>query len=77
MMGSFAGGGEGAAGLAGLNGNQVDFEDFTPSKLLIKVTKKVISLLGYIFTIDKGYGWEFWNQPAKELLPYIIYQVDP
>lgn len=41
-----------------------------PSKVHIKVTKKVLSLLGFLFQVDARYSATFWNQSAKEIMPY-------
>lgn len=49
-----------------------DVEEVGPSKPIIKIAKKTISLLGFIFGIDSQvYGANFWNSLCQEGLPYV------
>ena len=49
-----------------------DVEEVGPSKAIIKIAKKTISLLGFIFGIDSHvYGANFWNTICQEGLPYV------
>ena len=49
-----------------------DVEEVGPSKSIIKIVKKTISLLGFLFGIDSQiYGPNFWNSLCQEGLPYV------
>jgi hypothetical protein len=49
-----------------------DVDEIGPSKPIIKIAKKTISLLGFIFGIDSQvYGASFWNSLCQEGLPYV------
>lgn len=49
-----------------------DVEEVGPSKPIVKIAKKAISLLGFIFGTDSQiYGANFWNSLSQEGLPYV------
>lgn len=50
---------------------QSELEEQVSMKAMIKISKKVISILGHLFTIDQAYGAKFWNLPVGQGLPYL------
>lgn len=51
--------------MSGIGGTIVgmlsEFDEVTPSRAMVKVTKKVVSIIGFLFGIDQSYGGKFWN----------------
>ena len=58
---------------AGNQGNTESEESPMPqSKPIIRIIKKVISVIGFIFQISPAYGADFWNQNVIEGRAYLL-----